>query len=48
MRALKFITGHVIFKLLYDKIYQIKTTIDAKKEIGFKIRNTDLSKFDKR
>ena len=48
MRALGFITGHVIFKLLYDKIYQIKTTIDAKKEIGFKIRNADLSNFDRR
>ena len=28
MRALKFITGHVIFKLPYDQIYQMKTTFD--------------------
>ena len=27
MRALKFITGHVIFKLRYNQIYQMKTTI---------------------
>ena len=27
MRALKFITGHVIFKLCYNQIYQLKTTI---------------------
>ena len=26
MRALKFITGHVIFKLRYNEIYQLKTT----------------------
>ena len=26
MRALEFITGHVIFKLRYDQIYQVKTT----------------------
>ena len=26
MRALKFITGHVIFKLRYNQIYQLKTT----------------------
>ena len=26
MRALKFITGHVTFKLPYDQIYQMKTT----------------------
>ena len=26
MRALIFITGHVIFKLLYNQIYQMKTT----------------------
>ena len=26
MRTLKFITGHVIFKLLYNQIYQLKTT----------------------
>ena len=26
MRALEFITGHVIFKLRYDQIYQMKTT----------------------
>ena len=26
MRALEFITGHVIFKLRYNKIYQLKTT----------------------
>ena len=28
MRALKFITGHVIFKLRYNQIYQQKTTLD--------------------
>ena len=27
MRALEFITGHVIFKLRYNQIYQLKTTI---------------------
>ena len=27
MRALEFITGHVIFKLRYDQIYHLKTTI---------------------
>ena len=27
MRALKFITGHVIFKLCYNQIYQLKTTV---------------------
>ena len=27
MRALEFITGHVIFKLRYDQIYQMKTTL---------------------
>ena len=26
MRALKSITGHVIFKLRYNQIYQLKTT----------------------
>ena len=26
MRALEFITGHVIFKLRYDQIYEMKTT----------------------
>ena len=26
MRALKFITGHVIFKLRYNEIYQMKIT----------------------
>ena len=26
MRALEFITGHVIFKLHYNQIYQMKTT----------------------
>ena len=26
MRALQFITDHVIFKLRYDQIYQMKTT----------------------
>ena len=29
MRALEFITGHVIFKLRSDQIYQMKTTLDA-------------------
>ena len=28
MRALKFIRGHVIFKLRYNQIYQLKTTYD--------------------
>ena len=27
MRALEFITGHVIFKLRYNQIYQLKTTL---------------------
>ena len=27
MRALEFLTGHVIFKLHYNQIYQLKTTI---------------------
>ena len=27
MKALKFITGHVIFKLRYNQIYQLKTTM---------------------
>jgi len=27
MRALQFITDHVIFKLPYDQIYQMKTTL---------------------
>ena len=26
IRALKFLTGHVIFKLRYNQIYQLKTT----------------------
>ena len=30
MSALQFITGHVIFKLCYDQIYQMKTTINLK------------------
>ena len=29
MRALEFIAGHVIFKLHYDQIYQMKTTLDS-------------------
>ena len=31
MRALKFITGHVIFKLRCNQIYQLKTTYVLKK-----------------
>ena len=27
MRALEFLTGHVIFKLRYNQIYQMKTTL---------------------
>ena len=27
MRALEFITGHVIFKLRYNQIYKLKTTL---------------------
>ena len=30
MRALEFLTGHVIFKLRYNQIYQLKTTLDKK------------------
>ena len=30
MRALEFITGHVIFKLPYYQIYQMKTTMYSK------------------
>ena len=33
MRAIQFITDHVIFKLHYDKIYQIKTTLTLKVEL---------------
>ena len=29
MRALEFLTGHVIFKLRYNQIYQLKTTLEA-------------------
>ena len=29
MRAVEFIIGHVIFKLRYDQIYQLKTTLSA-------------------
>ena len=28
MRALEFITGHVTFKLRYNKIYKLKTNMD--------------------
>ena len=31
MRALEFITGHVIFELRYDPIYQMKTTEEVSK-----------------
>ena len=27
MRALEFLTGHVTFKLRYNQIYQLKTTL---------------------
>ena len=39
MRALEFITGHVIFKLHYNQIYQLKTTlvIIFSKEFSFSI-----------
>ena len=33
MRPLEFITGHVIFKLRYDQIYQMKTTDDVRDEL---------------
>ena len=33
MRALEFITGHVIFKLRYNQIYQLKTTNDIWKRV---------------
>ena len=38
MRALEFITGHVTFKLRYDQIYQMKTTMmhDGKKSTFLK------------
>ena len=29
MRALQFFTGHVTFKLHYNQIYQMKTTLEA-------------------
>ena len=29
MRALEFLTGHVIFKLRYNQIYQLKTTLGS-------------------
>ena len=35
MRVLKFITGNVIFKLRYNLIYQLKTTIVY--EVGWKV-----------
>ena len=34
MRALRFIRGHVIFKLRYDQIYQMKTTLDLWTKFG--------------
>ena len=52
MRALEFITGYVTFKLRYDQIYQLKTTlhtlVPAKSQhqfIIFSVRNfTDFLK----
>ena len=32
MRALEFVTGHVIFKLRYNQIYQLKTTYGTQKK----------------
>ena len=32
MRALEFLTGHVIFKLCYNQIYQLKTTKENRKQ----------------
>ena len=29
MRAIEFITGHVIFKLRYNQIYQLKTFLET-------------------
>ena len=34
MRALEFITGHVIFKLRYNQIYQLKTTLKINLLVG--------------
>ena len=47
MRALEFITGHVIFKLIYDQIYQMKTAKDlvriASEMIAEKITQENLN-----
>jgi hypothetical protein len=46
MRALKFITGHVIFKLCYNQIYQLKNTVMCLKEIiKLKQKMMDILKF---
>ena len=34
MRALKFLTSHVIFKLHYNQIYQMKTTYELEFELS--------------
>ena len=35
MRALEFLTGHVLFKLRYNQIFQMKTTLSSIKQILF-------------
>ena len=52
MRALEFITGHVIFKLRYNQIYQLKTTHKVKnlwiKSLKSKFEKKYLSTDEKR
>ena len=38
MRALKYITSHVIFKLRYNQIYQMKTPIDTVHDQNAKLK----------
>ena len=37
MRALEFLTSHVIFKLRYNQIYQLKTTIRTLQTVLYRI-----------
>ena len=45
MRALEFITGHVIFKLRYDQIYPMKTTLSLSKILKQKFMVISLSSY---
>ena len=42
MRALEFLTGHVIFKLRYNQTYQLKTTQDIMKEMQIWLQNLKI------